>query len=140
LAPVGTVYVTCTESYDNGGGGGGMKTNKTEKTSAAEVTALLSRLVNVIESRDDVAPHRNNNNNDDSGGISVHVLPTLSKSKATTIAETTLRRLLGGENDTRYLSYRGDKRIAEESMVLWTLGCFFSADVSYSNNTTGNVK
>ena len=141
LAPVGTAYVTCTEGYDQGdttdrnNGGGGTK-NKTEKSSAAEVTALLSRLVNVLESRDDVAPPRQNNNNDGGcSGISVHVLPTLSKSKATSLAETTLRRLLGGENDTRYLSYRGDKRLAEESMVLWTLGCFFSADVSYSNNT-----
>ncbi len=131
LAPVGTVYVGCTESPESNqnNNNGGAKTKK----AAAEVSELMSKLVNVIESRNDVT------NNDDNGGtsndISVHVLPILSKGKATSLAEGTLRHLLGGETSEAHLAYRGDKHFAEEPLIQWCLGHFFNADPSYSDTS-----
>ena len=119
LSPVGTVYVACTESPDaagsNKGGGGG-------KRAAAEVSELLSKLCGVLESRDDVS---------ECDGISVRRLPTLSRAKAATLSESTLRHLLGGETSDAHLAYRGDRRLAEEPLVPWCLGHFFSADRSF---------
>ena len=143
LAPVSTVYVACTEGGDfdagsgggSGGGGGGRgKKDGGAASASAEVAALLKRLASVVESRDDVAPGgRGGDDEDDHDGatdgkIDVRVLPSLSRSKATSLAESTLRRLLGGEGTEAHLAYRGDRHLAEEPMVLWCLGCLFSAD------------
>ena len=141
LAPVSTVYVACTEGGDfdagsgGGGGSGGGKKGCGAASASAEVAALLKRLASVVESRDDVAPGgRGGDGGDDDrvgatdGKIDVRVLPSLSRSKATSLAESTLRRLLGGEGTEAHLAYRGDRHLAEEPMVLWCLGCLFSAD------------
>jgi len=130
LAPVGTVYVACTESSDAGDGTNGSSGKKGGKRAAAEVSELLSKLMNVVESRNDVS---NSNSSNDS--ISIHQLPTLSKPKATTLAESTLRHLLGGETSPAHLSYRGDKHLAEEPLVPWCLGHFLSADASYRDDS-----
>ena len=129
LAPVGSVYVACTESPDgDGGGGGGNHGGKKASRAAAEVSQLMSKLVNVVESRNDVA-----NSNDEGcvNDIAVHVLPTLSKAKATSLAESSLRHLLGGESSEAHVAYRGDKHLAEEPLISWCLGHFFSADASF---------
>jgi hypothetical protein len=141
LAPVSTVYVACTEGGDfdagsggGGGGGGGGKKDRGAASASAEVAALLKRLASVVESRDDVAPGGRGGDGDGDpdgatdGKIDVRVLPSLSRSKATSLAESTLRRLLGGEGTEAHLAYRGDRHLAEEPMVLWCLGCLFSAD------------
>lgn len=124
---MGTVYAACTESPDNGCG----KNSKGGKRAAAEVSELLSKLMNVLESRNDVSNNEGGNNCD----IAVHELPTLSKVKATSLAESSLRHLLGGETSEAHLTYRGDKHLAEEPLVQWCLGHFFSADKSYSDDS-----
>ena len=96
--------MTCTESPDDNNN----NNNKGNKRAAVEVSELMSKLMNVLESRNDV------NANDN---ISVHALPTLSKVKATSLAESSLRHLLGGETSEAHLAYRGDKHLAEEPMV-----------------------
>jgi len=127
FAPVSTVYVACTESLDD--------TNNTEssaksKKSAAEVSKVVQQLVHVIESRVDVSESSVNDNDGDTTVMTVNVLPTLTKAKATTIAEQCLRHLLGGETSEAHLAYRGDKRMAEEPMVTWVIGHLFNADRS----------
>lgn len=130
LAPVGTVYVACTESPDD------PDKKKCAKKSAAEIQELLSKLMVVLESRNDVS--------DGTGSdLSVHVLSTLSKSKATSLADSTIINLLGGETSEAHLAYRGDKHLAEEPMVQWCLGHYFSADRSYcddSDETLGTYR
>jgi len=130
LAPVGTVYVACTESPDD------PDKKKGAKKSAAEIQELLSKLMVVLESRNDVS--------DGTGSdLSVHVLSTLSKSKATSLADSTIINLLGGETSEAHLAYRGDKHLAEEPMVQWCLGHYFSADRSYcddSDETLGTYR
>eukprot|EP00579_Thalassiosira_antarctica_P010231 CAMPEP_0201910000 /NCGR_PEP_ID=MMETSP0903-20130614/1538_1 /ASSEMBLY_ACC=CAM_ASM_000552 /TAXON_ID=420261 /ORGANISM="Thalassiosira antarctica, Strain CCMP982" /LENGTH=257 /DNA_ID=CAMNT_0048444585 /DNA_START=39 /DNA_END=808 /DNA_ORIENTATION=+ len=138
LAPVGTVYVACTESPDGGGGGGGSSGKKASRA-AAEVSELMSKLISVLESRNDVSSDGSTNDNN----ISVHVLPALSKVKATTLAASILPHFLGGENSESHLAYRGDKHLAEEPLVQWCLGHFFSADPSFrdeSDDTSGTYK
>lgn len=127
---MGTVYVACTESPDD------PDKKKGAKKSAAEIQELLSKLMVVLESRNDVS--------DGTGSdLSVHVLSTLSKSKATSLADSTIINLLGGETSEAHLAYRGDKHLAEEPMVQWCLGHYFSADRSYcddSDETLGTYR
>jgi hypothetical protein len=141
--------VACTEGGADtnsiilgGGSSGGGSTSATKaKKSGQEVSELLSKLVTVLESRNDIS----NNSNDDhqessSSSISVHELPTLSKTKATSLANSTLRHLLGGETSDAHLAYRGDKHLATEPLLQWAMGYFFSADPSYrceSDDTCG---
>ena len=129
LAPVGTVYVACTESPDDGKKSANNNSNSKGKRASAEVQELLSKLMNVLESRNDVS------NDPSMDNISVHALPTLSKEKATSLAGSSLPHLLGGETSEASLAYRGDKHLAEEPMVQWCLGHYFSADRSYADNS-----
>lgn len=141
LAPVGTVYVGCTEgvgadSSSTGGSGGGGQAgggNASSRKSGQEVSELLSKLVTVLESRNDVSVVDDINLNSNSSSITVHELPTLSKAKATSLANSTLRHLLGGEASDAHLAYRGDRHLAEEPLLQWAMGYFFSADPSYRN-------
>ncbi|KAL7540395.1 hypothetical protein ACHAXR_010075, partial [Thalassiosira sp. AJA248-18] len=129
LAPVGSVYVACTESPDNATGGGGGGKNK---KAAAEVTELFSKLMTVLESRNDISSSNDSGND---ASITIHQLPTLSKPKATTLAESTLRHLLGGDSSSEsHISYRGSKHLAEEPLIQWCLGHFFSADPSFRDD------
>lgn len=135
LAPVGTVYVASTESPDDNSNKTPDKKNGSKK-SAAEIQELLSKLMVVLESRNDVS-------NGTGSDLSVHVLSTLSKSKATSLADSTIIHLLGGETSEAHLAYRGDKHLAEEPMVQWCLGHYFSADRSYcddSDETLGTYR
>ena len=132
LAPVGTVYVACTESPDDGKSANNNSNSNSKgkgKRTSAEVQELLSKLMNVLESRNDVS------NDPSMDNISVHALPTLSKEKATSLAGSSLPHLLGGETSEASLAYRGDKHLAEEPMVQWCLGHYFSADRSYADNS-----
>ena len=138
------MYVACTESPDDNNNNNKSKGNK---RAAAEVSELMSKLMNVLESRDDVSsssnPTSSSTMNANANNISVHALPTLSKAKATSLAESSLRHLLGGETSEAHLAYRGDKHLAEEPMVQWCLGHFFSADRSYcddSDDTLGTYR
>ncbi len=146
LAPVGTIYVACTESggadYKHGGSGGGSSTTTTTtkgKKSGQEVSELLSKLVTVLESRNDISNNSNcdgdHHNASSSSTTAVHELPPLSKSKAISLADSVLRHLLGGETSDAYLAYRGDRHLAEEPLLQWAMGYFFSADPSYRNES-----
>jgi len=63
----------------------------------------------------------------------VKCMPYLSKSKALSAVESSLPHLLGGESSPQYLAYRGDKRIANDECIPWTIGLFLNADPSYGN-------
>jgi len=127
FAPVSTVYVACTESLDDKNNN---ESSAKSKRSAAEVSKVVQKLVHVIESRVDVSESNVNEHDDDNRSITVSVLPNLSKAKASSLAETCLKHLLGGETSEAHLAYRGDKRLAEEPMVSWCLGHLFNADRS----------
>ena len=137
LAPVGTVYVGCTEGgvgADSSGGGQAGGGNASSRKSGQEVSEFLSKLVTVLESRNDASVVDDTTpNNNSSSSITVHELPTLSKAKATSLANSTLRHLLGGEASDAHLAYRGDRHLAEEPLLQWAMGYFFSADPSYRN-------
>eukprot|EP01082_Thalassiosira_pseudonana_P003558 g2982.t1 g2982 contig12:1195904-1198440(+) len=100
--------------------------NVTTRVATSGVADLVKRVVHVVESRTDIS--------NDGDAVDVCVLPTLSKAKATSLAESTLNRLLGDETSESHLAYRGDKRIAEEPLILWCMGLFFSADRSYCDD------
>jgi len=134
FAPVGSVYVACTENPEgkNQGGGG----TSSAKKNSHEVSQLMNNLVQVIESRSDATP----GGTDD---VSVLSLPTMSRAKATSVVESSLVHLLGGETSDAYLAYRGDRHVVEEPMVSWCLGHFFSADQIHrdeSDETRGSVR
>lgn len=151
LAPVGTIYVACTEggadsnnnNFAGGGYNGGSSSSSATKAkkSGQEVSELLSKLVTVLESRNDISNNSNGDGHQESANsITVHELPTLSKTKATSLANSSLRHLLGGETSDAHLAYRGDKHLATEPLLQWAMGYFFSADPSYrseSDDTCG---
>lgn len=123
---MGSVYVGCTEGVENNNEGGGGGKQRNNKGATSGVADLVKRVVHVVESRTDIS--------NDGDAVDVCVLPTLSKAKATSLAESTLNRLLGDETSESHLAYRGDKRIAEEPLILWCMGLFFSADRSYCDD------
>ena len=128
---MGEVYVACTENPDAAGssGGGG----KNGKRAASEVAELLTKLMTVLESRNDI--NNTNNEQHNQNQMSIHQLPILSKPKATSMAQDALRHLLGGETSEAHITYRGSKQLAEEPLLPWCLGYYFSADASYRDDS-----
>mmetsp|Transcript_1084 Transcript_1084/g.2237 ORF Transcript_1084/g.2237 Transcript_1084/m.2237 type:complete len:895 (-) Transcript_1084:119-2803(-) len=138
LAPVADVYVGCTENIEGDGDGSnssGVGNKRGAKKAAAEASALIHKLVNLIKSRTDISDPTHGN------ASNVNIQRYLPKSKANTIAESSLRHLLGGETSEAHLAYRGDKRLTEEPMITWCLGHLFAADNSIcdeSDDTLGS--
>lgn len=134
LAPVGAIYVACTESTEQGGGGASAKKRKgAGSRAAAEVDDLLNRLISVLETRNDVAgSSRDGRHGEDA--LSVHVLPALAKPKAVDLADATLPHLLGC-SVASHLAYRGDRHLAEEPLVRWCLGHHFAADPAFRDQS-----
>lgn len=91
-----------------------------------DLSPLLNALRQVIESRDDIHPSH-------SDPTVVKCMPYLSKNKALSTVQSSLPHLLGGESSPQYLAYRGDKRIANDESIPWTIGLFLNADPSYGN-------
>ncbi|KAL7518386.1 hypothetical protein ACHAWX_003220 [Stephanocyclus meneghinianus] len=119
VGKIDAVYLGCAE--DEGKSGGGAKKD--------ELPNLLCKLASVVESRVDIFPSP-------SEATTIKILPFLSKSKATELADQSLPHLLGGESSPHYLAYRGDKRIATDSNIAWCIGLFFHADPSHSHLET----
>ena len=137
---MGAVYVACTEHSD-GGGGSAKKRKHGSSRAAAELEDLTNTLVNNVRSRKDVS-RNHGSNRESSDALSVTVLSTLPKPKAQSPVESTLPHFLGRSVESD-LAYRGDRHIAEEPLVEWCLGQFFSADPSFrdqSKDTFGSYK
>lgn len=111
LRRVDVVYLGCTEDVSRG---------------KDELGALMQKLAGVVESREDIYPSATE-------ATVVNMLPYLSKNKAEQLVNQSLPHLLGGEGSAHYLAYRGDKRIATDESIAWTIGLFFSADPAHSN-------
>lgn len=116
---VDAVYLGCSEDGEKGGARRGKE----------ELGGVMTKLAEVIQSRDDIAPSSNE-------ATVVNMLPYLSKAKATQMADQSLPHLLGGESSPHYLAYRGDNRIATDPSIKYVIGLFFSADPAHSHVET----
>lgn len=104
------VYLGCTEDISSKG----------------EMATVMQKLEHVIVSREDIHPSVTE-------ATVVKMLPYLSKNKADQVVNQSLVHLLGGESSAYYLAYRGDKRVATDESIAWTVGLFLNADPSHSN-------
>jgi len=123
LAPVGRVYVSCTESAELNAKSG---KNHKQVRRAREISDLFTKIAEVIDSRTDIVISTNDSDDSSSNGLT-QVVSTLPKPlhnpvSAVDYTDTTMRHILGGESSPNHLTYRGDKRLADDMLLKRALG------------------
>jgi len=119
LTPAGVVHLSCTESAEVT-----TKTtdNKKQQKRGREISSLLAKVENLINSRRDILPA-----NSDNDSTLTNVIPTLPKeiSKADALSRSMnsmLLPLLGGETSPRFLAYKNDTKLIDDILSKQCLG------------------